>query len=152
MNVLVAGSESIDRLPDSAMKELDSLMGRNCAILIGDSRGADAQTQKYLSEKHYGRVTVYFAGAKIRNNAGNWETKKIAGNGAGNGRDSSARRNAAMAEDADCALILWDGLSIAALNTIKEMKNRNRGFCIVLDGTLYDGEKSDVLMNTLTNR
>jgi hypothetical protein len=127
MNVFISGSRSINKLPDSAIKKIDSIMGKNCAILTGSKKGIDAQVQKYLSKKKYDNVIVYFSGREIRNNA-------------------------AMAHDADCGLMIWDGLSIGTLNAIKEMKNRNKGFCLVVDGTLYDEENSDIAINRLTNR
>jgi hypothetical protein len=70
MNVLVSGSMSIDKLPDSDIKIIDSIIDRNLTILTGDEKGADWQVQKYLSKKKYDNVIVYFTGAEIRNNAG----------------------------------------------------------------------------------
>jgi hypothetical protein len=123
MKALVSGSRSIGKLPDSAIKKIDSLMDRNCAIVTGDAEGAETEIQKYLLKKNYDNVIVYSAGEE-----------------------------SAMADDADCALMLWDGVSIGTLNVIKAMKNRNKRCCVVVDGTLYDEEDSDVAVNTLINR
>jgi hypothetical protein len=54
-----------------------------------------------------------------------------------------------MAHDADYGLMLWDGLSIGTLNSMRAMKNRKKGFCVVVDGTLYDEENSDIAINAL---
>ena len=152
MNVFISGSRSINKLPDSAIKRIDSIIDRNCTILTGDARGVDAQVQKYLSKKKYDNVTVYFTGREIRNNAGRWKAKEIANSTGKKRKELCAQKDAAMADDADCGLMIWDGLSIGTLNVIKEMKNRNKGFCLVVDGTLYDEENSDMAINRLTNR
>jgi hypothetical protein len=57
-----------------------------------------------------------------------------------------------MAHDADYGLMIWDGLSIGTLNSMKAMKDRNKRFCVVVDGTLYDERNSDMVINALLNR
>jgi hypothetical protein len=152
MNVLISGSRKISQLPDSAIKIIDSIIDRNITILTGDARGSDWQVQKYLSKKKYDKVIVYFTGAVVRNNAGKWVSKKITRAANKKGGEGRATKDIAMAHDADYGLMIWDGLSIETLNTIKAMKNKHKGFCVVVDGTLYDEENSDMVINTLTNR
>jgi hypothetical protein len=152
MNIFISGSRSINKLPDSTIEKIDSIINRNCTILTGDTKGVDAQVQKYLSKKKYDNVIVYFTGKEARNNAGKWKAKAIAGNINKEGRELYAPKDIAMANDADYALMIWDGLSIGTLNNIKEMKNRNKGFCVVVDGTLYDEDNSDIAINALLNR
>jgi hypothetical protein len=127
-------------------------MSGNLIILVGDAKGADLEVQKYLSKKRYDRVIVYFTGTESKNNVGGWETKKITGGANAKGRDLYALKESAMADDADYGLMLWDGVSIETLNAIKEMKNRNKGFSVVLDRTLIDEATSDIIINTLMNR
>jgi hypothetical protein len=138
MNVWIAGSGTIDKLPDSAIESIDRIIGANCVVLIGDSGGVEEQVQNYLSRKKYGRVIVYYAGEEIRNNAGKWETRAISG---------AAAKDTAMANDADYGFVIWNGLSIGTLNVIKAMKTRNKGFHVMLDGTLYDENGFDVFIN-----
>jgi hypothetical protein len=152
MNVFISGSTSINKLPDSAIEIIDSIISMNSIILTGDAEGADAQVQKYLSKKKYDKVIVYYAKAKVRNNAGKWKTKEITRGTNKKEGDLCALKNIAMADDADCGLMLWDGLSIETLNVIKVMKNKNKRFCVVLDGALYAEDDSDIVINTLTNR
>jgi hypothetical protein len=95
MKVFISGSGSIKKLPDSAIKKINSIIEKEFAIATGDP---------------------------------------------------------AMAYDADCALMIWDGLSIEALNIIKAMKDRNKGVCVIVDGVFYDEENSDIIINKLTNR
>jgi hypothetical protein len=149
--VFISGALNLDKLPVSAFKELDSIIGMNSTIVIGDSRGVDAEVQKYLAEKKYDKVVVYFAGTKIRNNWGNWKTKHITGD-ASNRRDLYILKDNAMAHDADYGLMIWDGLSMKTLNAIKEMKNSNKGFHVVLDETIFDEETADIIINRHINR
>jgi hypothetical protein len=53
MKVCISGSMSLRKLPDSAIKTIDSIIDRNCAIVTGDAKGVDAQVQKYLLKKKY---------------------------------------------------------------------------------------------------
>jgi hypothetical protein len=149
--VFISGAMNIDKLPVSALKEIDSIISMNSTILIGDSRGVDAQVQKYLAEKKYDNVIVYFVGPAIRNNRGNWKTKQITGDTA-NGRDLYILKDSAMAHEADYGLMIWDGLSIKTLNNIKELKNSNKGFHVVLDGAIFDEETVDIVINRHINR
>jgi hypothetical protein len=52
----------------------------------------------------------------------------------------------------DSAVMIWDGLNIETLNSIKAMKDRNKGVCVIVDGVFYDEENSDIIINKLTNR
>jgi hypothetical protein len=135
---------NINKLPASALKEIDSIIDRKCAILTTDAKGVGREAQKYLLEKHYDNVIVYFSGGEIRNNAGNWKAKAISGDAAGIDK--------ALAHDADYGLMIWNGLSIGTLNTIKAMKDSNKRFDVVLDGAIYDEENIDILINTHMNR
>jgi hypothetical protein len=147
MNVFISGSISINKLPSSAIKKIDSIISKNFTILIGDAKGVDSQVQKYLSGKKYDNVIVYFTGTKIRNNVGNWETKEIPNDNNKKGRELYALKDIAMANAADYGLMIWDGSSIGTLNNIKEMKNRNKRFYVVSDGRIFDEENIDTILN-----
>jgi succinyl-CoA synthetase alpha subunit len=143
MNVLIAGSRTIDKLPDSAIEKIDRVTDAHCIVLIGDSGGVEEQVQNYLSQKKYAKVIVYYAGGKIRINAGKWETRVIS---------CAAAKDKALVNDADFGLLIWNGLSIGTLNIIKAMKTRNKGFHVVLDAIPYDEKSFDVFLNSYINR
>jgi hypothetical protein len=148
MNVFISGSISISKLPGSAIKKIDNIISMNFTVLIGDAKGVDLQVQKYLSGKRYNNVIVYFVGTKIRNNISKWETKKINNDDDNKkGRELYTLKDIAMAKDADYGLMIWDGLSPGTLNNIKEMKNRNKRFYVVLDGMIIDEKNIDSLIN-----
>jgi hypothetical protein len=147
MNVFISGSISISKLPPSAVKKIDSIINNNFTILIGDAKGVDLQVQKYLYEKNYDNVIVYFVGLESRNNIGNWKTKKIADENNRKGRELFTLKDIAMAEDADYGLMIWDGKSPGTLNNIKEMKNRNKRFFVIYKETVIDEKNTDLLIS-----
>jgi hypothetical protein len=147
MNVFISGSISISKLPDSAVKKIDNIIKQNFTVLIGDAKGIDLQVQKYLFEKKYNNVIVYFIGKGIRNNVGKWETKEINNDTNKEGRELYTLKDVAMANDADYGLMVWDGLSIGTLNNIREMKNRNKKFYVVLKEMVIDEKDIDTIIN-----
>jgi hypothetical protein len=150
--VFISGSTSIDKLPASAIKKIDTIIRKNFTILVGDANGVDLQVQKYLSTKKYDNVVVYCAGPTIKNNVGKWKVKKITGDNNKNEKDLCILKDSAMTNDTDYGLMIWDGLSIETLNNIKEMKNRNKRFYVVLDGTALDENNIDIIINMQINR
>jgi len=147
MKVFISGSISINKLSALAINKIDSAINKNLAIIIGDAGGVDLQVQKHLYEKNYNNVIVYIVGREARNNAGNWETKKIPGDKNKKGRELFALKDIAMAEDADYGLMIWDGKSRGTLNNIKEMKNRNKRFYVIYKEKIFDETKFNSIMN-----
>jgi ribosomal protein S13 len=148
MNVFISGSINISKLPNSAIKKIENIISKNFTVLVGDAKGVDLQVQKYLSMKKYNNVIVYFAGKKVRGNVGKWETKEVSNDDGKKGRELYTLKDIAMAKDADYGLMIWDGLSHGTLNNIKEMKNRNKRFYVVLDEMIIDEKNIDAIINT----
>jgi len=148
MNVFISGSISIKDLPQLAIQKIDNIIAKNYVVLIGDANGVDSQVQKYLFEKKYGNVIVYFAGEKARNNIGGWGTKAIT-EGVANksGRDLYTVKDKAMAKDSDYGLMIWDGKSKGTLNNIKEMKKKKKRFYVVSNGKIMDDKNIDKIVN-----
>jgi hypothetical protein len=145
MNVFISGSISIDKLPPLAVEKINSIIANNYRILIGDAKGADSLVQKYLLNKKYNNVIVYFLGETARNNFGKWKSSQISADSAGKkGRKLYTIKDKAMAKDADYGLMIWDGKSTGTLGNIKEMKKLNKRFYVVLNGEIIDDRKFDV--------
>lgn len=93
-------------------------MSRNAEFLVGDANGADKALQAFLSRSGYKNVVVYHVGA-CRNNLGSWPTKQVE---TASDRKSFAyyvAKDSAMAQEADCGFMLWDGESKGTLNNIE---------------------------------
>jgi hypothetical protein len=121
MKMFISGSISIRALDLPVIHLLDSIIAGGQTILIGDASGVDKLVQQYLFEHNYPDVIVYYSSDKIRNKIGNWETKKISNNGNLTGRKMYQLKDEAMAQDADCGLMIWDGKSHGTKFNIENM-------------------------------
>jgi hypothetical protein len=119
-SVFIGGSRAISRLTDALREKLDDFIERNCTIFVGDANGADKAVQQHFAARGYTQVLVYCMD-RCRNNVGQWPVKRI---GRPNGpRDFAyyAIKDKAMADDAKCGMMLWDGESKGTLNNIQNL-------------------------------
>jgi len=138
MKIFISGSISIKKLPEFAIEKLDNIIKKEYSVLIGDAKGADSIVQKYLKKKNYKNVVVYYAGKKIRNNFGNWNTNQILSKNNEKGRQLYTLKDIEMANDADFGLMIWDGKSEGTLNNISMMKSKNKRFLVIIEETIAD--------------
>lgn len=100
-------------------------------ILLGDANGADKMVQDYLATRGYKCVVVYCM-QQCRNNIGNWPTKHIS---APDGRKDFtyyAAKDLAMARDAKCGIMLWDGRSKGTLNNVQQLLDARKHVLVYL--------------------
>ena len=123
--VFIGGSRAFSRLTNIVQGKLDDLIKRNCTILIGDANGADKAVQQHFAQRGYAHVIVYCMD-HCRNNLGGWPLKQV--NGPGSRKDFTyyAAKDAAMAEDAKCGIMLWDGKSKGTLNNIQQLIRKGK--------------------------
>jgi hypothetical protein len=76
--------------------------------------------QQHLAERGYGQVVVYCMD-RCRNNLGGWPLRQVARPGAARDFAYYAAKDRAMAEDAKCGMMLWDGESKGTLNNIQNL-------------------------------
>jgi hypothetical protein len=130
-NVFIGGSRTVSRLNSTIREKLDDLISRQCAILIGDANGADKAVQEHFAKQQYQHVIVYCMN-RCRNNAGNWPTKHV--EAPGNRKDFAyyAAQDLAMAQDAKCGVMLWDGKSKGTLNNLQQLLSQGKKALIYL--------------------
>ena len=110
-SVFVAGSRALSRLNPKVRERLDNIMKQNFTVLVGDANGADKAVQRHLAKCGYREVLVYCM-ETCRNNAGQWRTRPhTAKPGSKRDRHYYGIKDSAMAEDATCGFMLWDGES-----------------------------------------
>jgi len=109
--VFVGGSRRISRLNDMLRKRLDQIVDKNLHVLLGDANGADKAVQGYLAERGYRNVQIFCSAGDCRNNLGPWEVKSIKPPHGRRDFEFFTAKDAAMAEEADVGLMLWDGES-----------------------------------------
>ena len=121
MRVFLGGSRKVSRLNDAIRKRLEEIVRREMHVVIGDANGADRAMQVQLAEWRYPHVTVYHVGNAPRNNEGVWPTARIETPRGAKGFDFYAVKDRAMANDADCGLMLWDGSSRGTLANVESL-------------------------------
>lgn len=117
MKVFIGGSRAVSRLNEAVRARLDDLVKRGCTILIGDANGADKAVQTYLATKHYPKVVVYCM-ERCRNNIGAWPTRSIDPPAGSKGFNYYSAKDFAMAEEAQCGMMLWDAKSKGTLQNM----------------------------------
>jgi hypothetical protein len=108
-------------------------MGNGLTVIVGDANGADKAVQSYLASKNYHRVEVFCVAGGCRNNVGNWPTHEIAV-APGSRRDFAyySAKDRAMGEEADYALMLWDGKSRGTLTNIRDLVRQAKPVVVYL--------------------
>jgi len=135
---------------------LDNIIGKGLTVIVGDANGADRAIQSYLASKNYDKVEVFCMAGGCRNNVGNWLTRVITV------RPESRRdfayystKDRAMGEEADYALMLWDGKSRGTLTNIRDLVRQEKPVVVYLAPsktfvTLRDSGELVLLENRLT--
>ena len=118
--VFIGGSRAISRLNQLIREELDDLIRRGCTIFVGDANGADKAVQQHLADRGYQNVIVYCMD-DCRNNVGGWVARRVSLPGAKKDFAYYASKDLAMAQDARCGVMLWDGKSKGTLNNIQNL-------------------------------
>lgn len=109
--VFIGGSRRIGQLNEPLRKRLDQIIQKKLHVLIGDANGADKAVQAYFAECGYQNVRVFCSAGDCRNNIGSWEIQAIVPPHQHRDFKFFTAKDAAMAEEADVGLMLWDGQS-----------------------------------------
>jgi len=119
-SVFIGGSRAVSRLNTLILAKLDELIERQCVIFVGDANGADKAVQKHFAGRGYEHVVVYCMD-ECRNNIGNWPSKSVRRPSSRKDFAYYAAKDHAMAQDAKCGIMLWDGKSKGTLNNIQQL-------------------------------
>jgi len=124
MKVLVYTPNLSRELENRVRARLGDLAGQDAEILIGGTIYADGQVQHLLSEMGYPHVAVYSTDEKPTCNSDGWNVRHVEQtrppmrlgwlNCFERGRGSTR----AMALDADCGFVFWDGCSFGGFLAI----------------------------------
>lgn len=119
--VFLGGSRRVCRLNDAIRKRLEEIVRREMEVVVGDANGADKALQRQLADWKYPDVVVYHVGARPRNNEGGWPTTRIATGSVVKGFEFYAAKDRAMASEAECGLMLWDGESRGTITNVENL-------------------------------
>lgn len=133
MKIFAAGTKSIKSLSPSVQKKLSSIISNGDQILVGDCNGADAAIQSYCLKSAFPNVTVYASGNHVRNNLGNWAVKNIIPEKPVYGFEFYRQKDLAMADDADCGFMIWDGKSRGTYSNIVALAKQNKRVLVYVE-------------------
>jgi hypothetical protein len=132
--VFVAGSRSVSKLNSEIKERLNNIIEQNFEVLIGDANGTDKAVQKYLADRRYRNVVVYCMDV-CRNNVGDWPTRHhTADPHSKRDRHYYGIKDTAMANDASCGFMLWDGESKGTLTNVINLLNAHKKSLLYLSG------------------
>jgi hypothetical protein len=117
MKIFIGGSRAVSKLSPVICARLDDFVRRGDGVLIGDANGADKAVQQYLAGRHYPNVEM-FCMEECRNNIGSWPIRKIVPPNDRKDFSYYAAKDMAMAQEAGCGMMLWDGKSKGTLQNI----------------------------------
>lgn len=152
-SVFIGGSRAISRLNETIREQLDNLIAKRCQIFVGDANGADKAVQAYFAQRRYPNVTVFCMSGHCRNNVGGWHTKPITSPKGVKGFEYYALKDKAMAQEAKCGLMLWDGESRGTLTNVLNLLGGGKKVMVYLgpEKTFYKLSNEDDL-DALLNR
>lgn len=117
MKIFIGGSRAVSKLDGVIRARLDDFIRRGDSILIGDANGADKAVQQYFAGRRYPNVEV-FCMEQCRNNIGSWPIRNIAPPNDRKDFHYYAAKDMAMALEAGCGVMFWDGKSKGTLQNI----------------------------------
>ena len=131
-SVFVAGSRAIPRLNQQIRERLDNIMRQEFTVLVGDANGADKAVQRYLAARGYLKVIVYCM-EECRNNLAGWPVRAHASESVvRRDRHYYGIKDCAMAHDATCGFMLWDGISKGTLTNVINLLNSGKKVLLYL--------------------
>lgn len=119
--IFLGGSQTIDQLTVEVKSQLVDFMNFGYKFVIGECKGSDLETQKFLAENGYKNVVVYYSGDRARVNIGSWEEKKIGANKFEKGYELYKRKDEQMAIDADEGFMILKGATRGSMANIERL-------------------------------
>ncbi|HUO04236.1 MAG TPA: hypothetical protein VMU16_03455 [Candidatus Binataceae bacterium] len=124
--VFIGGSRHLSQFGAPVRQRLDRIVEKRLPVLIGDANGADKAVQKYLHEKAYPNVEVFFSGGLCRNNLGNWRVRPVSPATREKSFEFYAAKDRLMAQEAAVGLMLWDGKSVGTLLNVMRLLRQHK--------------------------
>lgn len=124
MKIFIGGSKTINTLDENVKEKLQEIIKNKYDVLVGDCNGIDTAVQRFFYDNGYRNVTVYASGNVTRNNIGNFKVKYIKTDK--KGFEFYRQKDIAMAKDADCGFMIWNGKSRGTLHNMFDLALQNK--------------------------
>ena len=145
MRVFIGGSKSISSLPDSATLKLRKLIDAQAEFIIGDCYGADRAVQRYFAAAGYRNVTVYYTGARARNNVGNYAQINVPSSyEAASMFEYRRSKDIRMELECDSGFMIWDGTSKGTLQNIIDLTAMHKYVLVCRGDTVCECCKTEI--------
>ncbi len=126
MKIFIAGARALKDISPLVKDKLMNICSKDHSVLVGDCYGIDASVQRFFHQLNYVNVTVYASNGKARNNIGNWMVESVFVPSTVKGFDFYKQKDIAMANNADCGFMIWDGKSKGTLNNMINLISQNK--------------------------
>lgn len=124
MKIFIGGSKAVNTLDENIKEKLHEIIKNKYDVLIGDCSGVDTAVQRFFCDNDYRNVTVYASGNVTRNNVGNFKVHYIKTDK--KGFEFYRQKDVAMAKDADCGFMIWNGKSRGTLHNMFDLALQNK--------------------------
>jgi len=132
--VFISGSISIKKLPNCVKESISKIVAQNMQILVGDADGIDTIVQNYCKSLGHSKVTVYSIYSMARYKAEGFDFKYIVpSTSSKKERERQSEKDAAMTDDSDFSLIIWDGKSKGSYKNILRALDQEKKAKVYLD-------------------
>ncbi|HEY4538028.1 MAG TPA: hypothetical protein VIG45_06195 [Erysipelothrix sp.] len=134
--VFISGSISVKKLPISVMASLQKMIDNQLEILVGDASGIDELVQHFFAQQQYYNVTVYSITHKPRiKRSSNFKSQYIeVVTESSRERERQRDKDAAMTNDSDYSLVIWDGFSKGSYANILRSIQQGKSARVYLSG------------------
>jgi hypothetical protein len=136
--IFISWSMSIKKLSNTDKKVLDQLIHQWHDVIIWDCYWIDTLVQEYLKSKWYERVVVYHIGEQPRNNK--WFYSKKIDCQWLKGRKWQTKKDEAMTNDCDSALVIFDWISQGSRRNIIRTINSLKRVNVIKEWKLFSKE------------
>lgn len=126
-SVFISGSIAVKIIPRDVETSINKIIEQNISILVGDADGMDTMVQNYCKKKNYKNVTVYSIYTSPRYKVPEFNKKYITvSTDSKKERERQKEKDAAMTNDSDYSLVIWDGKSKGSYQNILRAIESNK--------------------------
>lgn len=131
--VFISGSITIKKLPTCVENSLQRIKDQNLGLLVGDADGIDTMVQNYCKKMNYLNIIVYSIYSSPRYKVPEFNKKYIlVKSDSKKERERQKEKDAAMTEDSEYSLVIWDGKSKGSYQNILRALEYNKKIKVYL--------------------